>query len=139
MRDEWDYVSGHYLMKSGCIEVKDMNAIREKIILYMWEQIKKQNPLIDKLCSNKTGEFNKKSEHNFNTPIIGMWDTFYMQYVIKNDKNNWIWGSIDLEPKGFINDKDYFKNQLISKMKANNISERKIKLVVNRIWTKTRT
>ena len=115
INNEWDYQKGYELLKLNGIDGKLLNNkqidyLEEKITLYMWKEIKKYFPDIEKYCNNKTGNLNKISYINYNTNIICIHGNFYMQYIYLSNNNNWIWESIKLKPYRFIfNNEGYLK------------------------------
>ena len=96
------------------ISQKEVKEWEKKITLYLWDNIKKQFPQIEKFCNEKKGGFNKIEERNFNTPITNIFGDFYLQLIGQNNKNEWIWESVSLEPYRFeFNEEGYFKGLVV--------------------------
>ena len=96
------------------ITQKELKVFEEKITIYLWENIQKQFPQINKFCKGYTGGFNKIEDKNFKTPIINIYGSFYMQLITLNDRNNWVWQAIELEPYRFeFNQEGYFKGLVV--------------------------
>lgn len=96
---------------------EELKTFEEKITLYLWEQIKKQFPKIESFCNGKTGGFNKCEVKNYNTPIICIYGDFYLQLISLNNKNNWCWESVSLEPYRFeFNEDGYFQGLILDAM-----------------------
>ncbi len=102
---------------------EDRKTIEKEIILYLWKKINEQFPKIKSFCVGKTGGFNKIEEKNFNTPIINIGGSFYMQLISLNNKNNWCWETIELEPCRFeFNEEGYFKGLVVDAMNKSILS-----------------
>ena len=126
LKDEWDYQKAYYLLNMQGIDGKTLTyeqakELEKKVTLFLWENVKKQFPQIEKFLTNKRGGFNKISKDDYNTPIINIHGHFYMQLISQNNKYNWVWESIDLEPyRFFFNEEGYFKG-LVRKAINNSI------------------
>lgn len=122
LKDVWDYQRATYILRmcglssdgiSGLTQEEKYN-FEEKITFYLWEQIKKQFPKIEDFCNSRTGGFNKCEKNHFNTPIINIHGSFYLQLITLNNINNWCWEIIDLTPYRFeFNEEGYFKGLVV--------------------------
>jgi len=117
--NEWDYQKGKLLLDmagSSGIELKqeDFEFLKKEITLFLWRKVKEQFPGIEKFCKGRYGGFNKIEKRNFGTPIINIYGNFYLQLIAQNNRNNWIWVEVDLEPyRFFFNEEGYLKNQIV--------------------------
>lgn len=115
LKDEWDYQRAKLLLEyqglSGQGLTNEQRDILEKeVSLFIWKEIKKQFPQIEKFCTEKAGQFNLIEKRNFETPIICIHGHFYMQLIAENNKDAWCWESVDLQPYRFyFNEHGYFK------------------------------
>lgn len=93
---------------------EDKESFQREIKTYLWENMLKQFPKLKSFCNGKTGGFNLCEKRNLNTPIINIYGDFYIQLISLNDKNNWCWESISLEPYRFeFNEEGYFKGLIV--------------------------
>jgi hypothetical protein len=125
LKDVWDIQRAKKVLEicglssEGVLNLnqKDKGLIEKEITLYLWKKINEQFPKINKFCHGRTGGFNLCEERNYKTPIINIHGSFYLQLISLNNKNNWCWESIDLEPYRFeFNEEGYFQNLLIDGM-----------------------
>lgn len=119
INDEWHYAIGKCLLDmqnygSDCITWQQRDILQEQISKWLWEQVQKQFPRIVDFVSERAGEFNFITKDNFDTPIISIGGSFYMQLIGKNDKHNWITQSIDFQPhRFFFNEEGCFRQLVI--------------------------
>ena len=119
IKNEWDYQKGKLLLEWNGLDGSAINHyqrdyLEKEITKFLWDNIKKQFPDIEKFCTERRGGFNKPESRNHNTPIISIHGSFYMQLVGQNNRNEWIWETIELEPYRFyFNEDGYFKRLVI--------------------------
>lgn len=123
LKDVWDIQRAKYVLRmlglsSEGVEGlshEDKTELERQVTLYLWGKIKEQFPDIEKFCKSKRGGFNKKDIRNFDTPIINIHGSFYMQLVGHNSERvGWIWETIELEPYRFeFNHENYFKDLVV--------------------------
>jgi len=131
LKDVWDIQKAKKILEIGGIsgDVKGLNKeVREKfekeITFYLWKNMLKQFPKLKEFCIGKTGGFNEIKEKQFNTPIINIYGDFYIQLIVLNNKNNWVWESVNLEPFRFeFNEEGYFKDLIVEAINKAIISE----------------
>jgi len=124
LKDEWDYQRAKLLLELSAVggeenlTAEQVKTLEKEVTLFLWREIKKQFPAIEKFCTDRKGQFNKCSKEHYNTPIISIYGNFYMQLIAENNKNAWVWESVELEPYRFyFNETDYFKKQVLQAMK----------------------
>ncbi|MFH8119465.1 MAG: hypothetical protein QXS37_01495 [Candidatus Aenigmatarchaeota archaeon] len=120
IKDEWDIQKACLILQldriGGIIlSPEKREEYERKIIKFLWENIKKQFPKIEKFLKGKKGGFNKKSRRWYNTPIISVGGDFYMK-LIGGDNDNWSLESVKLEPYEFFFNSDgrYFREQVVN-------------------------
>jgi hypothetical protein len=126
--DKWDYQRAKLLLEmdglsGGVLNNEQRKEFKKEITLFLWGEIKKYFPEIEKFCTSKSGMINKIEEDHFNTPIVCIHGLFYMQYIRKSNRDEWSWDSINLDPYRFyFNEYNYLKN-LFEKVEKEAISE----------------
>ncbi|MFH8119464.1 MAG: hypothetical protein QXS37_01490 [Candidatus Aenigmatarchaeota archaeon] len=118
--DEWDIQRAYLILQLDSIDIilpqdKRKEYIR-KVTEFLWGNIKKQFPKIERFLTGKKGGFNRVREMNYNTPIIYKCGDFYMELIGHNSKKiGLICEEIKLEPYRFFFDlEEYFNEQVVN-------------------------
>lgn len=122
LNSKWDYQKAMLLLKMDGLDGKTLTTQRKdklnkEVTLFLWKEINKQFPRIKEFCKGFSGGFNKSDERHYKTPIISIHGIFYMQLICVNDRDNWIWESIELEPLRFyFNEENYLRDLVVEAM-----------------------
>ncbi|MEM2445732.1 MAG: hypothetical protein QW734_03655 [Candidatus Bathyarchaeia archaeon] len=120
IEDEWDIQRAYLILQLNAIDGRILSQEKreeyeKKITKFLWENVKKQFPKIEKFLTGKKGGFNKADERYYNTPIINVGGDFYMQLIGHNTRKRWIWEEVKLEPyRFFFNSEGYFREQVVN-------------------------
>jgi len=119
IKNKWDYQRGKLLLDMNGIDGKVLTNeqrlyLEKEITLFLWKSVKEQFPQLEEFLSERKGNFNTVDERHYNTSIICIHGSFYLQLINENSRSGWCWESIDLEPYRFyFNEEGYFKSLVI--------------------------